>query len=68
MLGFIFSTDESPMSLLIKLSTHQELLYDWSIYSTVLQKIGWLKMNDRLPDVTPNGMSLDVSVSPKNIC
>ena len=67
--GFIFSTDQSAMNLLIlklsKLSTHQELLSDLSIYLTVLHMIGRSKMNQRLNDMTPNRMLLDVRVSPK---
>jgi len=27
--------------------------------------MGWSTMNEKLPDRTPNGMPLDVSVSPK---
>jgi hypothetical protein len=52
------------MNLLIlklsKLSTHQELLSDLSIYLTVLHMIGRSKMNQWLNDMTPNRMLLDV--------
>ena len=37
-------------------------LSDWSIYLTVLYMIGRSKMNERLPDMTPKGMLLDVCV------
>ena len=51
------------MNLLIlklsKLSTHQELLSDLSIYLTVLHMIGRSKMNQWLNDMTPNRMLLD---------
>ena len=30
--------------------------------------IEWSKMNERLPDMTPNRMLLDVNVQPKNKC
>jgi hypothetical protein len=32
---------------------------------TVLHTIGWPKRNERLPDMTPNRILLDVNVSPK---
>ena len=40
---------------------HQELS-DWSTYITVLHMIGRSKMNERLHDMTPNGILLDVSL------
>jgi hypothetical protein len=40
-------------------------LSDWSIYLTILHMMGWSKMNERLHDITPNWMLLDVGVSPK---
>ena len=62
--GFIFSTDQSVMSLLnqqvSKLSTHWQLLSDWSIYFIVLHMIGRSKMNERLHDKTSNRMLLGV--------
>ena len=30
--------------------------------------IGWSRMNERLPDMTINGILLDVSVPPTKIC
>jgi hypothetical protein len=48
-IGFIFSTDQSA---------------DFTIYLTVLHMIGRSKMNERLADMTPRGMMLDVCVSP----
>jgi hypothetical protein len=35
---------------------------DWSIYLTLLHTIRQSKMNERLHDMTPNKMLLDVSV------
>jgi hypothetical protein len=55
-IGFIFSTDQSAMSLLFTA--------DFTIYLTVLHMIGRSKMNERLADMTPRGMMLDVCVSP----
>ena len=40
-----------------------ELLYKWSMYLTVLDMIGWKKMNERSHDMTPR-MVLNVSVLP----
>ena len=48
MLEVIFSNDQSGMSLL------EDFLSDWSIYLTVLHMIGWSKMNEIFPDVTPS--------------
>jgi len=59
--GFIFSTDQSAMSLLFAC---QELSSDWLIYLTVLHTIGHSKMNESLSDITLNKL-LDVSVSPR---
>jgi hypothetical protein len=65
-LGFILSTDQSVMSDESKLSTHQQLLTDWSIYLSVLHMIGQLEMNDRLHDTTSNRILLDANISPNN--
>ena len=43
----------------------KELLCDLSIYFTALDAIGWSIINERLHDMTPNRMLLDVSVSQK---
>ena len=43
----------------------QELNCPIGIYSNVLHTIGWTKMNERLYDMTTNGMLLDVCVLPK---
>jgi hypothetical protein len=56
----IFSTDESAMYIVSKQSKHQNMLYDFSICFTLL-----CKMNERIYDMTPNRMMLDVSVSAK---
>jgi len=54
---FIFSTDQSVIGLLnlyvSNPSTCQELLSDWSIYLTVLDMIGWSKINESLLDFDP---------------
>ena len=55
-----------PISDESKLSTHQQLLTDWSIYLSVLHMIGQLEMNDRLHDTTSNRILLDANVSPNN--
>ena len=63
MSGLIFSTDQSAICLLnlkvSKESTRLELLSYWWIYLTVLHMIGRSKMNERLPDVTPNRILLE---------
>jgi len=68
---FIYLTDQPAMSLpnlqVLKANTCWDLLFYWSIYSTVLHMNGQSKMNIRLPDMTPYGMSLDVSLSQKRI-
>jgi hypothetical protein len=46
-----------------KPSICQDLFSNWSIYLTALHMIGQSKMNERLHDMTPNEMLLDVSVS-----
>ena len=38
----------------------------FGIFKLDLHMIGRSKMNERLHDMTPNGILLDVSVSPKN--
>ena len=91
--GFIFSTNQSVMTLLIlvvlKPSMFWDLLCDLSIYLIVLHiayycrlglwclmplstifklyrgDIVWSNMYERLTDMTPYSMSLDVRVSPK---
>jgi hypothetical protein len=39
----------------LKRSTCQRLLSHWSVHLTVLLMLGWLKINERLPDMTPTG-------------
>ena len=48
MSGFIFSTNQSAISLPFKTCTRQELLSDWSVYSTVLHMIGRAMMKESL--------------------
>ena len=55
-----------PISDESKLSTHQQLLTDRSIYLSVLHMIWQLEMNDRLHDTTSNRILLDANVSPNN--
>ena len=38
-----------------------------AVVRLVLHMIGWSKMNERLPDMTPNRMLLGVSVLPQNL-
>jgi hypothetical protein len=54
--AFIFSTDQSAISLFFKPWIWHELIVDCSIYLTVLNMIGQSKMNERLLDMTPNRM------------
>jgi hypothetical protein len=68
MAGYIFSTNQSSMNLLFK--TEYMLrgvvqLVNIVTRVTVLHTIGWPKRNERLPDMTPNRILLDVNVSPK---
>jgi len=37
----------------LALKTENIYQADWLIYSTFLHMIGWLKMNENLPDMTP---------------
>jgi len=43
----------------------KELFSDLSIYFTALDVIGWSVINERLHEMTPNRMLLDVSVIQK---
>ena len=64
MSGFLFLSNQSAMSVLnlkvSKPSTCQELLSDWSIDWTAFHMIRWSKMNETLPDMTPNIMLLSM--------
>jgi hypothetical protein len=58
---FISSTDQSAASLyFLNPNTRQDIMPDWStyMYLIILHMIGRLKMNERLPDMTPIEMSL----------
>ena len=49
--GFIFSTDQSTVSLLFLIEYTPRPMSDWFIYLYVLHMIGRSKMNIKLPDI-----------------
>ena len=63
--GSNFQTNKKRWAYHLKQGTCQELLPDWSIYLPFLHMIGRSKMNECLPDMTPNRILLDVSVNVK---
>jgi hypothetical protein len=40
----------------------EEMFFDWSLPLNVLHMIWWLKMNERLPNMTPERILLHVNV------
>jgi len=52
------------MSLLFKTENmpREEMFFDWSLPLNVLHMIWWLKMNERLPNMTPERILLHVNV------
>ena len=61
--GSYFQMNKKRWAYHLKQGTCQELLPDWSIYLPFLHMIGRSKMNECLPDMTPNRILLDVSVN-----
>lgn len=53
-------SDGTTKTLGIKTEYTTRALFDWSIYLTLLHKIGWSQMNERLTDLSPHEMFLDV--------
>jgi hypothetical protein len=49
------------LNLFLALKTENIYHADWLIYSTFLHMIGWSKMNENLPDMTPCTRGLDIT-------
>jgi len=64
--GLTFQPTNRRRAYHLNMCTLQKLLSNWSKYLTVLDMTERSKLNEIIPDMTPNEMLLEVGVSPNN--